>query len=358
MKYKFLVAAMLAAMPFMASSSTSVEGRAFTVNKAKASSSDNLIGCPTLDTPLKLTFTEDMKPLPGGGAIPTWYDGWLGWAGGINPWEDFFHNTRFTAKNHEIHVYVEFFDKPTNRFSDKQGIFTYTDNNLIYSGGEYQWQQQSNLGNNVYKAVIPSWNKGETKSIYLPSRNFKSVEVFFFQDNLSGWSHRNYYRNMSNEVYSLRNYYDLSDLEAGIKKCGDPNYPPTSPGNPQECRKATTLFLYQKLTRSNPNDSTITFKQKRGLFNHYEAANNWTREVILLGGPGAESLRNTDLNQSRYMMEDNGSFSNALKIDSIDLKLMENKRLGPGLSTGTYIASYDRTDFTMTPENMRICGLD
>ncbi|WP_283387235.1 hypothetical protein [Escherichia coli] len=48
MKYKFLVAAMLAAMPFMATSSTSADGKAFTVNKPKVSSSENLVGCPTL----------------------------------------------------------------------------------------------------------------------------------------------------------------------------------------------------------------------------------------------------------------------------------------------------------------------
>ncbi len=353
MKYKFLVAAMLAAMPFMASSSTSVDGKAFTVNKAKVSSSENLVGCPTFDTPLRLTFTEDMKPIQTvANGVTIYYDGWLGKGAGINPWQDFFFNSRFAAKNHEIHIYVEFFDKLENRFSDKQGIFAYTDNNYVMlSSGEYQWQHMPTMGPNIYKAVIP-WNKGETKSIYLPTRNFKTVEVFYFQDNIPLWDRRN----LKPDPYQLRHYYDLSEFGTGTPKGGDVTQPPQQAGDPY--RPAVSLFLYQKLTRNNPKDTTISFKQKRGSFNHLETASYWTREVILLGGPGSEALRNKDLNESRYQMEDNGVFSKALKIDSIDLKLMENKRIGPELSTGTYIASYDRTDFSMTPENMRICGLD
>ncbi|HHJ2746889.1 TPA: pilus biosynthesis protein [Escherichia coli] len=355
MKYKFLVAAMLAAMPFMASSSTSVDGRSFTVNKAKVSSSENLVGCPTLDTPLRLTFTEDMKPIQTvSNGVTSYYDGWLGKGAEINPWKDFFYNSRFAAKNHEIHIYVDFFDNPENRFSDKQGIFTYTDDGVMYSNGEYQWQHMPNLGANVYKAVIPSWNKGETKSIYLPSRKFKSVEVFYFQDNIPLWDKRNQYHSIKNEPAQLRSYYDLSEFSTGTTKGGDVTAAPDKAGDPY--RPAVSLFLYQKLTRNNANDTTITFKQKRGSFNHLETSLYWTREVILLGGPGSE--RNTALTKSRYMMEDTGIFSNALKIDSIDLKLMENKRIGPENSTGTYIASYDRTDFSMTPESMKFCGLD
>ncbi|EPP4622733.1 pilus biosynthesis protein [Escherichia albertii] len=353
-KYGLLAAAIFYSLPGMAST-TSSEGGAFTVKMAKSSTVDDIKGCPTLETPLKLTFTEDMKPLPGGGQTSTWYDGWLGWASQIDPWKDMFHNTRFTAKNHEIHIYVDFFSNPDNRFSDKGGIFTYTNNNVMYSNGEYQWQHMPSLGQYVYKAVIPSWNKGETKSIYLPSRNFKSVEVFYFQDNIPYWDRRNDYSFMKQKATQLKSYYDISEFETGLKKGGDVNAPPQAGDS---FRTAETLFLYQKLTRSNAKDTTIAFKQKRGAFNQYETSLHWTREIILLGGPGSETLRNKDLNNQRYMMEDSGTFSNSLKIDSIDLKLMENKRIGPMASTGTYIASYERSDFSMTPENQKICGLD
>ncbi|HAL9757156.1 TPA: pilus biosynthesis protein, partial [Escherichia coli] len=61
-KYGLLAAAIFYSLPGMAST-TSSEGGAFTVKMAKSSTVDDIKGCPTLETPLKLTFTEDMIPI-------------------------------------------------------------------------------------------------------------------------------------------------------------------------------------------------------------------------------------------------------------------------------------------------------
>ncbi|HAN6091837.1 TPA: pilus biosynthesis protein [Escherichia coli] len=360
MKYKFLVAAMLAAMPFMASSSTSVDGKAFTVNKAKVSTSGNLAGCPTLETPLKLTFTEDMKPIKGEFGITQgigYYDGWLGIGTAINPWVDLLGNTRYTAKEHEIHIYVEFFNEPVNRFSDKGGIFAYADaNGIMYSNGEYPWKQVPELGKNIYKAVITDWKKGETKSIYLPGRDFKKVEVFYFQDNVPYWDDRNNYQIIKQRLSQLPSQYSKSYINTQLPYQPESTTGEYAPKPGDTVRTAEALYLYQKLSRGSLNESTISFVQRRGQFNNIRDT-FWTREIILFGGQGKETLRNTiNLDKESYSMTDTGIFDNALKIESIDLKLLENKRGGGDV--GSYIASYDRTDFSMTPENMRLCGLD
>ncbi|MFR0240673.1 pilus biosynthesis protein [Escherichia coli] len=370
MKYKFLVAAMLAAMPFMASSSTSVDGKAFTVNEAKVSTSGSLAGCPTLETPLKLSFIEDMKPIKGENtSFLGYYDGWLGLGLGKDrdspyPWTDLLGNTRYTAKNHEIHIYVEFFKESLSRFADKSGIFAYTDpNGIIQSNGKYPWQHVPELGTHVYKAVITDWQKGETKDIYLPGRDFKSVEVFYFQDNVPYWDDRNNYQKMKERLSKLKSKYSYAEVNSTLPYQPEPtngNYAP-QPGDP--IRTAEALYLYQKLTRASLKESKINFEQIRGQFNNLRDT-GWTQELILFGGQGAESLRNKgDLNKNSYTMKDTGIFDKALRIESIDLKLMENKRAGSRSSgadgrTGTYIASYDRTDFSMTPENIKACGLD
>ncbi|HAX5157401.1 TPA: pilus biosynthesis protein [Escherichia coli] len=372
MKYKFLVAAMLAAMPFMASSSTSVDGRAFTVNTPKVSTSGNLAGCPTLETPLKLTFTEDMKPIRGAKSYSGYYDGWLGVGTAINPWVDLLGNTRYTATEHEIHIYVEFFQNPMNRFSDKGGIFARTDENgAIYSNSQYPWQQIPALGKNVYKAVISDWKKGETKSIYLPGRDFKNVEVFYFQNNVPYWDDRNNYQKIKQRLSSLKSQYTQSDIQTRLPFEPESTSGDYAPKPGDTVRTAEALYLYQKLTRASLKESKIDYYQMRGQFTNFRDT-FWTQELILFGGEGAERLRNNaDISNANYLMSDSGSFANALKIESIDLKLMENKRVnvplpkaGPSAVqeyealTGTYIASYDRTDFAMTPEDIKACGLE
>ncbi|MGS14211.1 pilus biosynthesis protein [Escherichia coli] len=368
-KYGVLAAAIFYSLPGMASS-TSSEGGAFTVKMAKSSTVNDIKGCPTLETPLKLTFTEDMIPIKAeNSSIYSYYDGWLGVGIGNNrdtpyPWQDLLGNTRYTAKNHEIHIYVEFFKEPVNRFSDKGGIFTYADSNgIMYSNGEYPWQQVPELGKNVYKAVINQWNKGETKNIYLPGRDFKNVEVFYFQDNVPYWDDRNNYQKMKERLSKLKSVYTQSQIQSKLQFQAESTTGDYAPKPGDAVRTAEALYLYQKLTRANVNESKINFEQIRGQFNNLRNT-WWTQELILFGGQGKESLRNKiELNQDNYVMKDTGIFDKALKIESIDLKLMENKRVGSRLSgpdglTGTYIASYDRTDFAMTPENIKACGLD
>ncbi|CAD5757556.1 Uncharacterised protein [Escherichia coli] len=368
-KYGLLAAAIFYSLPGMASS-TSSEGGAFTVKMAKSSTVDDIKGCPTLETPLKLSFIEDMKPIKGEKtSYLGFYDGWLGLGIGHNkndpyPWEDLLHNTRYTAKNHEIHIYVEFFKESLNRFSDKGGVFSYTDSNgVIQSNGKYPWQHMPELGKYVYKAVITDWQKGETKDIYLPGRDFKNVEVFYFQDNVPYWDDRNNYQKMKERLSKLKSKYSYAEVNSKLPFEDEPrdgNYAP-KPGDP--VRTAEALYLYQKLTRSSLKESKINFEQIRGQFNNLRDT-FWTQELILFGGQGAESLRNKgDLSQNSYSMKDTGIFDKALRIESIDLKLMENKRAGSQYNgadghTGTYIASYDRTDFSMTPENIKACGLD
>ncbi|EGJ6525039.1 TPA: pilus biosynthesis protein [Escherichia coli] len=351
MKYKFLVAAMLAAMPFMASSSTSVDGKAFTVNEAKVSSSQNLAGCPTLETPLRLQFIEDIKPVRS--TLGSYYDAWRG-AAAFNeePWEVLKHNKDIAPTAHETHVYVEFFQTTINRFADDNGVFAYTDNSgVMQSGGQYVWQHVPELGKYVYKAVITPWDKGQVKSIYLPGRDFKKVEVFHFQNNRPHWDDRNDYTKVKarvNKMSKTLSYQTISkrDTTLTLDTMDD---------------DSESLFLYQKLSRSNVKDSRINYYQLRGLFTPNVQMPQLTRNFILFGGENASQYRGIKYEnfpvKNEYSMEDSGSFDNALKIESIDLRLMEGGEV-KNLTNMTQIASYTRTDFKMTPENLKACGLD
>ena len=83
--YSILAAAIFYSLPGMASPSSS-EGGAFTVNMPKTSTVDDIRGCPTLETPLKLTFTEDIQPRKENGPTYFYYDGWRGVGQTVNPW--------------------------------------------------------------------------------------------------------------------------------------------------------------------------------------------------------------------------------------------------------------------------------
>ena len=342
--YSILAAAIFYSLPGMTSPSSS-EGGAFTVNMPKTSTVDDIRGCPTLETPLKLTFTEDIQPRKENGPTYFYYDGWRGVGQKVNPWSPVLDNHKYAATEHEIHIYVEFFQTPSNRFADKNGAYAYTDaNGVMYTNGEYSWEHVPALGKNIYKAVISDWNKGQTKSIYLPGRDFKTVEVFHFQNNRPQWDDRNSYENVKSRINNnISKSYSKAKLNEQLSTYVHDD-------------GTDSLFLYQKLSRASLKESQINYYQLRGKFNGVNLG-YWAQEYILFGGEGAEQLKNKIPDMSNYSMEDNGSFKNALKIESLDLRLMDNNRMAYG-STGTYIASFNRTDFSMTPENLKACGLD
>ncbi|EOU3971298.1 TPA: pilus biosynthesis protein [Salmonella enterica] len=341
--YSILAAAIFYSLPGMASLSSS-DGGAFTIKMPKSSTVDDIRGCPSLETPLKLTFTEDIQPRKENGPTYLYYDGWRGVGHTVNPWSPVLHNSKYAATEHEIHIYVEFFQTPSNRFADKNGAYAYTDaNGVMYTNGEYSWEHVPALGKNIYKAVISNWNKGQTKSIYLPGRDFKAVEVFHFQNNRPQWDDRNSYQNVKSRIKNnISKSYSKAKLNERLSYADDDG--------------TDTLFLYQKLSRASLKESQINYYQLRGKFNG-NVVGYWAQEYILFGGEGAEKLRNTIPSIDNYSMEDNGSFKKALKIESLDLRLMDNVRITSGY-TGTYIASFNRTDFSMTPENLKACGLD
>ncbi len=354
MKYKFLVSAIFAAMPFMAFSSTSVDGKAFTVNKAKVSSSENLVGCPTLETPLRLNFTEDINLV----YDDFFMDAWRG-SGFYDRKNDMFevltYNRKIAPTEHEIHIYVEYFQTTLNRFADNNGVFAYTDDSgVMQANGEYKWEHVPELGPYVYKAVIKPWDKSQTKSIYLPGRDFKKVEAFHFQNNRPHWDNRGDYKKIKERVSNMSKSYSYSVVSKRDTSL-------TLNNNMDD--DSESLFLYQKLTRSNVKDSKINYYQLRGLFTPGVQGGELVRNFILFGGENSEHLRGLGTNYNNfpvrdsYSMEDQGSFDKALKIQSIDLKIMEAGRV-LNRTNMTQIASYKRNDFNMTVENLKACGLD
>lgn len=342
--YSILALAIFYSLPVIASPLSS-EGGAFTINMPKESAVNDVRGCPTLETPLKLTFTEDIQPRKENGPTYFYYDGWRGVGDKVNPWVPILKGHKYAATEHEIHIYVDFFQTPSNRFADKNGTYAYTDaNGVMYTNGEYSWEHVPELGKNMYKAVITDWNKGQTKSIYLPGRDFKTVEVFHFQNNRPQWDDRNNYANVKSRINNISKSYSKAKLNERLSTYVRDD-------------GTDSLFLYQKLSRASLKESQINYYQLRGKFNGTDVG-YWAQEYILFGGEGAEKLRTQGIpDRDNYSMEDNGSFKNALKIESLDLRLMENNRMTHGY-TGTYIASFNRTDFSMTPENLKACGLD
>ncbi|ADO47285.1 hypothetical protein [[Enterobacter] lignolyticus] len=356
MQYALLMTAMFASFPGGAAPSGGSEGGAFTVNTPKPSSVDEIRGCPTLETPLRLTFTEAIKPthtLSGG--LDLWMDPWRGMSESIEPWVPAWGSRGPDA--HEIHVYVELFKTPTNRFANRDGVFSYADpTGVLHTNGQYEWKHVPELGKHVYKAVIDSWNKGQTKDIYLPGRDFKSVDVFYFQNNRPNWNARHDYKKMVDLVGRMNKSYSEKVVWLKYNAIEVPI---------EQDDESQALFLYQKLSRSNVKDSKIDYYQFRGLlYPRYSGAA--ARNFILFGGADTEKLRYQPIpKRASYSMEDRGSFKNAMKIDSIDMKIMESTIIGVAGSGkphtrdhGTFIADYSRSDFSMTPENLKACGLE
>ncbi|EPC6786096.1 pilus biosynthesis protein [Escherichia coli O3:H9] len=351
--YSILAAAIFYSLPGMASPSSS-EGGAFTVNMPKVSTVDDTKGCPSLETPLRLNFTENINRVYDSFSM----DAWRGSAhyDYINDiWNVLPGNLSIAPTEHEIHIYVEYFKTTLNRFSDNNGVFAYTDDSgVMQANGEYKWEHVPELGQYVYKAVIKPWNKSQTKSIYLPGRDFKQVEVFHFQNNRPHWNDRGDYKKVKERVSLMNKSYPYSVVSKRDT---------TLSLNDKMDDDSESLFLYQKLTRSNVKDSKINYYQLRGLFTPGAQGAELVRNFIIFGGENADHFRGFGTDYKRfpvkdsYSMEDQGSFDKALKIQSIDLKIMEAGRVKNGTNM-TQIASYKRNDFNMTVENLKACGLD
>lgn len=330
LKYALLMTAMFASFPGGASSAGDLKGGSFTLNVPKSSSADDTRGCPTLETPLRLKFIEDIVPRHADGY---YFDAWRGVADSATPWREI--NSNGSTK-HEVHVYMEFFTNPTYRFFNND------------------WQHVPELGQYVYKAVIDSWDKGQVKEIYLPGRDFKSVEVFHFQNNRPNWDQRNDYKKMVALMKSMDDFYD----KGRVQGLGN--------GSALIEDKAQALFLYQKLSRANIKDKNINYYQFRGLLTPTVYKSGLISEnFLLVGGQNAEASRYKPFDsgpnspyQRGFTAIDSGTFDKALRIDSINTKIMDTTHTSTSQGLTNNMADYSRIDFKMSPENLKACGLE
>ncbi|WP_407907738.1 pilus biosynthesis protein [Escherichia coli] len=360
-KFSFIAVAVLSTFPSIASNSKDqAKGGVFNVNAPKVINSATTTGCPSFETPLKLTFKEDIEPrtlMPDG----YWFDAWRGVSRvgntGVADWV--LDHKNFAPEHHEIHVIVSFFNKPINLFSDASGSYSYVDSsgNMI-TGGSTEWKKigVDKDGNDLYRTILLSWNKGETKTVTLPGRDFKTVEVMAFQDNQPDWNIRNDYQKVKDTIIAKMEQNYKAELVFN------------QDGHGSKSDKEKSLFLYQELKRGTPQDQTINYYQLRGLLNKFASLDH-PQNYILFGGPDAASKKEQSVSwqNNGYSMVDKGTFDNALKIDSIDLTIMAAKPIPMGGShhdvnvlqdVGIHIADYSRNDFNMTPEAAKLCGFE
>lgn len=354
----------------MAALNDTQTGGAFTVLEPKVSNGQNIKGCPTIETPLFLSFERRL--------LTEYTDIESGGKQYHNPWKMNINSAPSAADlkdlQHEIHVYIELFDLPTGKFASND-VFSYYDanQNVIVTNGKNltKWEK---LTDKKYKLVLrlssESGDQEQIDHVYALSRNFKTLEIFHFQNvRAYEWEQRNNYAKIKEMVRQMPSSVLIDDLDY-IRMYGNKD------------TSTRSLYLYQLLGRTSAKDTNVSFEQKRGFL--YPQTRFWIdpdKEVgtdmhsrhllnaILIGGRELQSYQDkfhqsSDPEFFTYSMSDNDSFKNFLKLESFNFRLMNGNKIGLGhiVTHGVFprlnLAQYKSSEFKMTEENAKLCGLN
>ncbi|SPW31149.1 Uncharacterised protein [Edwardsiella tarda] len=325
-------------------------------------------GCPTLDTPLLLKLEHDFN------------DNRHGYSGLYNAWNK--RNDKpdeIRNIDHEAHIYIELYDNLKTRFASNgvnMSLYSFYDdksNIVVSSGGsKYVWEK---VGEKKYRVVVKlSGENSGLSELYSLSRDFKVMEIFYFQSHHPEWKDRNNYDAIIAMAEKMPKRHSVNTVHQA-----NHNYIASTDKDPH----TKSLFLYQKFSRAHPKATNVDFTQRRGLLQPRSIktmdfsrptgesefrANNWIstggRDIGHLqniDGKKANELRN---NRTEYNMVDTDKFDNYLTVESFNFKLMNSHDMArqPNFleisDPGSSLAQYNYSAFNMTKENKKFCGMN